>query len=243
MNNGDNAQVIVELLPEVRVIARQMGRHLPPHVSQEDLEQAGVIGLMQAAEKFDPHKGVPIKFYARLRIRGAIMDNLRELDWGPRKLRQQSRLLENARFLLSVSLSRDPEPAEVAAELGLPVHELWHLLAAVDTLDVKQLQDDDPAYLPYAPDADPFSLCALGEKKAIVARAISKLSQREREVLSLYYFEELTMKEVAVAIGVRQSRISQIHAHALSKLRAQLPRSLEHGKQKLRAPLNQRCPV
>lgn len=229
MNNGDTAQVIVELLPEVRVIARHMRRHLPPHLSQEDLEQAGVIGLMQATEKFDPYRSVPIKSYARFRIRGAMLDSLRKLDWIPRRLRERSRLLKDARSRLSVTLGRDPEPAEIAAELGLPIHELWRLLAAVDTLDVKQLQDDDPDYVPYAPDApdaDPFSLCAQGEKKAILARAISQLSQRECEVLSLYYFEELTMKEVAAAIGVHQSRISEIHSQALSKLRAKLPRSL-----------------
>jgi len=232
MNNSDNTQVIVELLPEVRIVAQQMRKHLPYHLSQEDLEQAGVIGLLQAAEKFDPRKSVPVKFYARFRIRGAMLDSLRELDWSPRKLRQQSRLLEDARSQLRVTLNREPEPAEIAAELGLPVHELWHLLAAVDTLEVKQLQDDDSAYIPYArdaPDADPFFLCAQEEKKATLAGAISQLSQREREVLSLYYFEELTMSEIAALFGVGESRISQIHSLAISKLRSRLRRVLGHN--------------
>jgi len=240
MNNGVNTPVIVELLPQVRAVAQQMRKHLPFHLSQEDLEQAGAIGLMQAVEKFDPQKSVPIKAYARFRIRGAMLDSLRELDWSPRSLREKARLLKDARSRLSVTLSRDPEPAEIAAEVGLPLTEFWRVLAAVDTLEVQPLLDNDSTDVPQARDADPFFLCAQRETKTILAHAISQLSQSEREFLSLYYFEELTMKEVAAIIGVVESRISQIHARVLSKLRVHLRPSLG---QKRRVSLNGRCSV
>ena len=193
-------------------------------------------------EKFDPHKSVPVKFYARFRIRGAMLDSLRELDWSSRRLRQQSRLLEDARSRLRLTLNREPETAEIAAELSLPLDELWRLLAAVNTLEVKPLEDDRQlACVPYAPDADPFFLCAQEEQKAILANAISQLSKRERDVLSLYYFEELTMKEIAAAIGVVKSLISNIHARALSKLRAQLRRSLGRSRARTWGPRNRTC--
>jgi RNA polymerase sigma factor for flagellar operon FliA len=227
--------LIMELLPQVRYIARHIHERLPQHILLEDLVHAGILGLLDAVEKFDPHKNVQIKSYAKFRIRGAILDSLRELDWSPRELRRQARHVEQAYAKLRGAFGRDPEEHEVAAALELPLDEFQRLLGELRGLDLGSIQTNNPhdtredelcTYIPYAPEEDPFYICAQSEMKEILASVIGELSQKERDVLSLYYFEELTMKEVGAVIGVVESRVSQIHSTAILKLRSRLVEAL-----------------
>jgi RNA polymerase sigma factor for flagellar operon FliA len=223
--------LIMELLPQVRYIARHIHERLPQHILLEDLVHAGILGLLDAVEKFDPSKNVQVKSYAKFRIRGAILDSLRELDWSPRELRRQARQVEQAYSKLRASSGREPDEHEVAAELDLPLAEFQRLLGELRGLDLGSIQIDGTGdsredelctYIPYAPEDDPFYVCAQGEMKQILANVIDELSTKEHDVLSLYYYEELTMKEIGAVLGVVESRVSQIHAAALIKLRARL---------------------
>ena len=232
--------LIMELLPQVRYIARHIHERLPQHILLEDLVHAGILGLLDAVEKFDPGKNVQIKSYAKFRIRGAILDSLRELDWSPRELRRQGRQIEQAYARLRGLHGRDPDEHEVATELGLSLDQFQRVLGELRGLDLGSIQADSSGdareseslctYIPYAPDEDPFYICAQGEMKEILAQALGELSQKERDVLSLYYFEELTMKEVGAVIGVVESRVSQIHSAAIVKLRVRLAEMLKEKR-------------
>jgi len=222
---------LLEQLPQVRYIARRIHERLPRHVPFEDLVHAGVIGLIDALHKFDRGKHVQFGSYAKFRIRGAILDSLREMDWSPRDLRRKARQIEEAHHRLRVQLGRSPSEQELAAALGIELRELQQLLGEIDGLEVGSLrvqsmrdgsEEDLCEYLPNAPDDTPLLLCLRTEMKTLLARAIEELPPKERQVLALYYFEELTMKEVGAVLGVGESRVSQIHSMAVVRLRARL---------------------
>ena len=222
---------LMEQLPQVRYIARRIHERLPRHVPFEDLVHAGVIGLIDALHKFDRSKHVQFGSYAKLRIRGAILDSLREMDWGPRDLRRKAREVEEAHNRLRAQLGRNPSEQELAAALGLDLRDLQLLLGEIDGLEVGSLrvqssrdggEEDLCEYLPHTPDDTPLLLCLRSEMKELLARAIEELPPKEQQVLALYYFEELTMKEVGAVLGVGESRVSQIHSMAVVRLRARL---------------------
>jgi len=233
---SERNQLLMEHLPQVRYIARRIYDRLPKHVCFEDLVQAGVLGLFDAIEKFDCSRNVQFQSYAKFRIRGAILDSLRELDWATRDLRRKSRKIEEAVARISGELGREPTEQEVAEALGVDLAELQRLLTELDGLDLSSLQTaeddgDGKGYdllgsIPADPDESPFSIYMRSELKDVVARAIEGLPEKERQVLALYYYEELTMKEVGLVLGVGESRVSQIHSMALVRLRAQLNDSL-----------------
>jgi len=221
----------MEQLPQVRYIARRIHERLPRHVPFEDLVHAGVIGLIDALHKFDRGKHVQFGSYAKFRIRGAILDSLREMDWSPRDLRRKARQLEEAHNRLRSLLGRSPSEQELAEELHLDLHGLQVLLGEIDGLEVGSLKVQSPRdgteedlceYLPNRPEETPLLLCLRSEMKGLLARAIEELPEKERQVLALYYFEELTMKEVGAVLGVGESRVSQIHSMAVIRLRARL---------------------
>lgn len=221
-------RLLLEHLPLVRSIARTIHARLPQHVALEDLVQAGVVGLIQAFDNFDSSRQVQLKSYAQLRIRGAIVDSLRELDWSPRSLRAMARRIEGIQASLREKLGRSPEDEEVCGELGIPLSDYLKILASIEGLEIHRLsfgsiEDDVESDLDIeVPDTsreDPFDAYIDVERREALASAMSQLSDREREVLSLYYFNELTMKEVARRIGVGESRISQIHSATLESLR------------------------
>lgn len=227
----ERERLLMEQLPQVRYIARRIHERLPPHVPFEDLVHAGVIGLIDALHKFDRSKHVQFASYAKFRIRGAILDSLREMDWSPRDLRRKARQLEEAHNRLRCELGRNPSEQELAAGLGLDLHGLQLLLGELDGLDVGSLKVKSPRdgkeedlceYLPNRPEETPLLLCLRSEMKGLLARAIEDLPEKERQVLALYYFEELTMKEVGAVLGVGESRVSQIHSMAVIRLRARL---------------------
>jgi RNA polymerase sigma factor FliA len=237
-------RILLEQLPQVRYLARRIHERLPRHVLLEDLIHAGVIGLIDALNKFDRSKHVQFGSYAKFRIRGAILDSLREMDWGPRELRRKARRVEEAERKLSLDLSRVPTEVEVAAELNLELREFQQLLTELDGLEVGSLHLESPwdgkeedlcDYLPNAPEDTPFFRCMRSEMKELLARVVAELPEKEQQVLALYYVEELTMKEVGAVIGIGESRVSQIHSLAVVRLRARLEELLSAGKPAVRA--------
>ena len=215
----------------MRFIARRIHDRLPQHVDVEDLVNAGVIGLIDAMNKYDDTKNVQFKSYAQFRIRGAILDSLRELDWSPRELRKKARHIEEANRKLSSLLGRIATEQEVAQEIGVSLEEYQHILGELRGLDIGSLHEEAGesgaeeeicAYQPGVPEEDPFLLCMRSEMKQYLAEAVGVLPEKERAVLSLYYFEELTMKEISLALGVVESRVSQIHSSAVLHLRTKL---------------------
>lgn len=217
----------------VRYVARRIHERLPQHVEIEDLVSAGVIGLLDAFTKFDPAKKVQFRSYAQFRIRGAILDSLRSLDWSPRELRRKGREAEEAVRVVTARLGRAPNESEVAAEMKLSLEEYQTLLGdlkglEIGTLHVERNEDsgeEELAYLPGKPDEDPLFCCLKGEMKEKLTEATDKLPDRERLVVTLYYYEEMTMREIGLALGVVESRVSQIHASAVLHLRAALRES------------------
>ncbi len=236
LDAAERERLLLEHLPQVHWIARRIHERLPAQVPLEDLYHAGVVGLMEALERFDPDQHVQFGAYARFRIRGAILDSLRELDWSPRSLRRQARQMEEAIARLHARLGRSPEESEIAQEMGLPLDQFQHLLGELRGLGLGSLERDTGEETPEAAGAsspvaveDPFEQCLQGELRQLLAEAIAELGEQEQRVLSLYYYEELTMKEVGEVIGVGESRVSQIHTAALLKLRARLRQRLSTG--------------
>jgi RNA polymerase sigma factor for flagellar operon FliA len=222
--------MMVEHLPVVRFLARRIHERLPQHVDMEDLVSAGVLGLMDAFTKFDPEKKVQFRSYAQFRIRGAILDSLRTLDWSPRDLRRKGRAVEEAMRSLTARYGRAATESEVAAELRLPLAAYQQLLGELKGLDIGTLHlersedsgEEELAYIPNRPDEDPLFRCLRGEMRQRLADAVTELPERERLVMTLYYYEEMTMKEIGLTLGVVESRVSQIHASAVLHLRALL---------------------
>ena len=229
LDEEERNRILMEQMPQVRFIARHIHDRLPQHVPIEDLVHAGVLGLMDALTKYDAERQVQFKTYAKFRIRGAILDSLRELDWGPRDLRRKARLVETTTARISQELGRSATEQEIAQALGLSLESFQHLLGELGGLDLGSLhldngeQDEDRSeYIPSDPDESPFLLAMKSELRSKLARAIGELSEQEQRVLSLYYYEELTMKETGAVLGVGESRVSQIHSLALIRLRQRL---------------------
>lgn len=226
----EQEQLMIEHLPTVRYLARRIHERLPQHVEIDDLVSAGVLGLIDAFRKFDPAKKVQFRSYAQFRIRGAILDSLRTLDWSPRELRRKGRAIEEAIRTLTARTGRTPSEPEVASELGLELGEYQQLLGELKGLEIGTLHversedsgDEELAYIPSKPEDDPLFVCLKSEMQARLVAAIDQLPERERLVMTLYYYEELTMKEIGLTLGVVESRVSQIHASAVLHLRAQL---------------------
>jgi RNA polymerase sigma factor for flagellar operon FliA len=234
--DSDQERLLLEHLPIVRFLARRIHERLPQHVDIEDLVSAGVVGLMDAFTKFDPQKKVQFRSYAQFRIRGAILDSLRTLDWSPRDLRRKGRAAEEAVRILTARMGRSPSEAEIAAEMGLGLEEYQSLLGDLKGLEIGTLHlehnedsgDEEIAYIPGRPEDDPLFCCLRGELKEKLTSAIEQLPERERLVMTLYYFEELTMREIGLGLGVVESRVSQIHASAVVRLRVALQELAAH---------------
>ena len=227
---AEQERVLLEHLPIVRFLARRIHERLPQHVDIEDLVSAGVVGLMDAFAKFDPTKKVQFRSYAQFRIRGAILDSLRTLDWSPRDLRRKGRAVEEAIRVLTARLGHAPSEPEVAVEMGLGLEEYQQLLGDLKGLEIGTLHmernedsgDEELAYVPGRPEEDPLFRCLRGELEDRLAEAIARLPDRERLVMTLYYYEEMTMREIGLALGVVESRVSQVHASAVVHLRVAL---------------------
>lgn len=241
MTASEREALLVEHLPTVRFLARRIHERLPQHVDLDDLISAGVIGLIDAFSKFDHGKKVQFKSYAQFRIRGAILDSLRTLDWSPRELRRKGRAVEEAIRTSTQRLGRAPTEPEIAQQMDLSLTEFQTLLGDLKGLEIGSLNmertedsgDDELSYLPGAPEDDPLFRCLKGEMKQRLTDAIEDLPEKERMVLTLYYYEELTMKEIGLTLGVVESRVSQIHSAAVVRLRAALASLRPQGSPEL----------
>ncbi|OIV38559.1 RNA polymerase sigma factor WhiG [Mangrovactinospora gilvigrisea] len=227
-------QLILHYSPLVKYVAGRVGVGLPANVEQADFVSSGIFGLIDAIEKFDPDRSIKFETYAISRIRGAIIDELRSLDWIPRSVRQKARAVERAYAVLEGKLRRTPGEAEVAAELSMPLEELHALFAQLSLANVVALDEllqagsDSGDRLSlvdtlrdHAAD-DPEEIAEGRELRHLLAGAINTLPEREKTVVTLYYYEGLTLAEIGGVLGVTESRISQIHTKAVLQLRAKL---------------------
>ena len=243
--NGDRHirdQLIVLYSPLVKYVAARVAVGLPQHVDGADLVSYGIIGLIDAIDRFNPVRQVKFETYAIPRIRGAIIDELRAIDWVPRSVRAKARAVEQAYASLEGTLLRTPSDAEVAAELGMSEKELQEILRQISFVGVAALDEvfmvggdrtDRTTLGDTIPDATPGPMAMFEDKesKEILGQAIMQLGERERTVLSLYYYEGLTLAEIGEILGVTESRVCQIHTKAVLQLRARLSdRSPEGGE-------------
>jgi RNA polymerase sigma factor for flagellar operon FliA len=222
--------LLLEALPLVRFVARGIHERLPSHVELDELISAGTPGLVDAARKFNPSKNVLFRSYAQFRIRGAILDSLRSLDWSPRELRRKGRALQEARRTLEARLNRMATDAELATEMEITLEALQQLTGTLRGLEVSTLHaersedsgEEELAFLPAREEDNPLFRYLEGEARERVMAAIDALPERERLVILFYYFEEMTMREIGMVLGVVESRVSQIHHETLRRLRSTL---------------------
>jgi RNA polymerase sigma factor for flagellar operon FliA len=224
-------ELIVSTLPLIKHIAHKVMMRLPATIDIHDLINAGVLGLLDAVDKFEPERGVKFKTYAEVRIRGTILDSLRDLDWAPRSLRKKSKDLERVYTELGQKLGRPATDEEASAALGGNLEDFHALVDQLHGLTVGSFEstaetdEKGEGKINYCPDDgtnDPYIRFETNELTTILSEAIDSLAERDRLVLSLYYYEEFTMKEIGTLLGVNESRVSQIHTKATIRLRAKL---------------------
>ena len=225
----ERERLILEHLPQVRLIARRIQERLPENISLEDLVSTGIIGLIAAIDNFDPGHNVKLKTYAEYKIRGAILDSLRGLDWAPRQKRRKSKQIESAIATAEQRLKRAPMEEEVAAQLGIPLEEYHRWLVEIRGLNIASLEyagnDQGRDLLHYIPDTEdnlPSTLLEQSELERLIAENIEQIPEIERTVLALYYHEELTLREIAQVVNLHESRISQLKSQAILRLRSRL---------------------
>jgi len=221
-------RIVLDHLTLVKAIAIRVRESLPVHVDVDDLVHAGVLGLFDAVNKYDSGKKVEFRVYAKHRIRGAILDSLREQDWASRDLRKRQKQADLAAHGLAVKLGRTPTEAEIAGEMGLEVDK-WRRIqmelrsASVATQPVqKDGERDILQEFPAARDTQPDTMCAHKELQGTLKRAMKALPDRYQKVVFLYYTNDMTMKEIGDVLGVNESRVSQIHKTALQKMQGML---------------------
>ena len=233
MSSMRREALVMEHLPQVRLIAGRIHDRLPESVSLDDLISCGVIGLLAAIDNYDPSRNTKLNTYAEHKIRGAILDSLRQTDWAPRDFRKRSRLIEAAIHGLKQQLGREPEAEEIALELGVALEEYQEWLADIRSLEIQSLEvmdeheegfdllrviwDDEEQW--------PEQIVMRKELEDMVARAIDAMPPREKTVLSLYYQEELTHREIAEVLGVHLSRVGQLRTQAILRLRTVLSKA------------------
>ena len=226
-------QILKEYSPMIKYVANRIALRLPPHIEVDDLISVGAIGLMDAIEKYDATRGAKFKTYAEFRVRGSILDELRSMDWVPRSVRQKASNLDAVSTKLQSKLGRLPEDEEIAEEMGVTLEEFYNTLNETRNMPLLSLEDlgvakdsgDKQSLLDTLEgkgDVDPQTQLRLNELKTMIASAIDSLPEKERLMVSLYYYEELTMKEIGEVLGITESRISQIHSKAVYRLRTKL---------------------
>ncbi len=224
--------LVLQYLPQVRLIAKRIHDRLPSYIGVDDLISAGVVGLISAIDNFDPMFNVQLNTYAERRIRGAIMDSLRDMDWAPRETRKRSRLIEAGIHRAKQLLGRDPSEEEIAVELGIPLAEYQKWLSDVQGAELERLEcapgdDGRGDLLNFISDDEEDLPSRIVERSAlerILALAIDRMPKTERTVLTLYYYEELNLREIAEVMGVHLSRVHQLRVQAVLRLRSHLER-------------------
>lgn len=230
----DREKLVKENVHLVKIIAYQVAMNLPPHIDVNDLISAGTVGLLEAIDRFDESKGVQFNTYASIRIRGAIMDELRSMDWMTRSMRDKSNRLEKAYEAIEKRNGRPAETDEVARYLDITTEELYGVLGEVCALSVMNLEDmgvhnhdDTMDILECIKDPegkDPMVAAKFNELKRKVAEVIETLPEKERLIVSLYYYDELTLKEIGKVLDITESRVCQLHSQTMLRLKARLKR-------------------
>jgi RNA polymerase sigma factor for flagellar operon FliA len=231
---GARERLVVAYSPMVKFVAGRLGAGLPSHVEDADLISYGLMGLIGAIERFEPERGIKFETFAMTRIRGAIIDELRSLDWVPRSVRARAREIETAQAKLEHELQRAPTEAELATKLGCSEEELQSSLLEIANSSVYALDElwaisdssgDQVSLLDTIPDseaADPQQALDSGEVKERLTEAIGTLPEREQVVIALYYYENLTLREIGDVLDVTESRVSQLHTKAVMRLKTQM---------------------
>jgi RNA polymerase sigma factor FliA len=232
-------RLVVAYSPLVKYVAGRMSSGLPAHVEEADLISYGLTGLISAIERFDLSREIKFETYAITRIRGSIIDELRTLDWVPRSVRARAREIERANMKLEAKLQRAPSDEEMAIELGMSTQEFQDALIQISHSTIVALDElwtvsdsggDQISLLDTLPDRgapDPEAIVDQGELRDRIADAIAALPEREKLVIALYYYENLTLREIGEVLGVTESRVSQLHTKAVLRLRSKLGPELE----------------
>ena len=218
----------MEHLPQVRLIARRIHERLPDSISLDDLVSTGIIGLISALDRFDSSHNVKLKTYAEYKIRGAILDSLRGLDWAPRQQRKRTKQIEAAIVVIEQRVHHQPTEEEIAAELKVTIEEYHEWLVDIRGVNLGSLESASPDeenrdLLKYISDDEenwPSKILERSELQKLLALALDKMPYIERTVLSLYYHEELTLREIAKVVKLHESRVSQLKSQAILRLRA-----------------------
>jgi RNA polymerase sigma factor FliA len=231
-DSGLRDRLILHYAPLVKYVAGRVGSGLPAHVEQADLVSYGTFGLIDAITRFEPSREIKFESYAMARIRGAIIDELRSTDWIPRSVRMKARQFERTVATLEAALQRSPTEEEIAAEMDMDLEEVRKFLGQLSLVNVVALDEllvDDDGSAPRLVDTlqdssalDPQAMAEHGEARQLLARAVEQLPDREKVVVSLYYFEGLTLSEIGRVLGVTESRICQLHTKAVLQLRTKL---------------------
>jgi RNA polymerase sigma factor for flagellar operon FliA len=233
-DKGIRDRLILTYAPLVKYVAGRLGSGLPAHVEEGDLVSYGLLGLIGAIERYDPERDVKFETYAIARIKGAIIDELRAMDWVPRSVRARARHIERAITELEAKLHRAPTDEEIAQKLGLTEEELEDSLTEISRSSIAALDElwtisssggDQIALIDTIEDTqgpEPQSALAQTELKEALGEAIARLPEREKLVVTLYYYEELTLREIGEVLGVTESRVSQLHTKAILRLKARL---------------------
>lgn len=232
LTDQERERLILEHLPQVRLVARRIHHRLPESVSLDDLISTGIVGLISAIDRFDPTQNVKLKTYAEYKIRGAILDSLRGLDWAPRQQRRRAKQIEAAICAVEQRLHRTPTEEEIAFELGQSIEEYHEWLVDSRGLTLGSLEAASPdeensnmlKYLADTEEAWPSRLLEVSELQNLLASAISQIPEMEKTVLSLYYHEELTLREISKIVNLHESRISQLKTQAILRLRSYMGR-------------------
>jgi RNA polymerase sigma factor for flagellar operon FliA len=230
LDNEERERLIMDHLPQVRLIARRIHERLPESVNLDDLVSTGIVGLISAIDHFDPGHNVKLKTYAEYKIRGAILDSLRGLDWAPRQQRKRAKQIEAAIAALEQRLHGSPTEEQVAAELKLSIAEYHEWLVDIRGVNLGSLESSSPEedgrdLLKYISDEEdhwPSNLLERSELEKLLGEAIEKMPPVERTVLSLYYHEEMTLREIAKIVDLHESRVSQLKSQAILRLRAHI---------------------
>jgi RNA polymerase sigma factor for flagellar operon FliA len=229
LGDDERERLILEHLPQVRLIARRIQERLPENISLEDLVSTGVLGLISAIDNFDSHHHVKLKTYAEYKIRGAILDGLRGLDWAPRQKRRKAKQIEAAVAMAEQRLKRSPGEEEIAAQLAIPIEEYHQWLVEIRGLNVTSLEytgcERGRDMLHFLPDNGrnlPSTLLEKSELERLLTESIGAIPEIERRVLGLYYHEEMTLREIALVVHLHESRISQLKSQAIFRLRSHL---------------------
>ena len=240
IDSASQERLVLQYAPLIKYIATRMALRLPPHISLDDLISSGMIGLLDAIKKFDPQKNINFKTYAEFRIKGAILDELRALDWIPRSIRKKSSQLEKAYTRLQKELGRPAEAEEMAQCLGISIEEYYHLLdetKGISLMDIDAVRKNLPSLgedelydvLQDESARDPFISVHFAELRKILMSALECLPDKGKLLISLYYYEELTMKEIGEIMGYTESRISQMHTQAILHLCSKLSEYFQHS--------------